>query len=100
MHFAFVSHLSHISSFVLANTVLDIERNTSTIFDLAGGGFALTVRLAKSSPDMWVPIFEQNGKNISDALHAYILHLQHFQRTLTEKRWREAHLLLSRANEN
>lgn len=79
---AFVSHLSHISSFALANTVLDKERNVDTIFDLAGGGFESTVRLAKSSPEMWLPIFDQNRDNVLSALDAYIDHLYRFRETI------------------
>ena len=98
MHAAFVSHLSHISSFVLANTVLDIEKNVASIFDMAGGGFESTVRLAKSSPEMWLPIFEQNQENITKALSAYIRHLQVFQDSLIQKRWDETRSLLEKAN--
>lgn len=61
-HIAYVSHLSHISSFMLGKTVLEKEKNERDIFDLAGSGFASTVRLAKSSPAMWAPIFSQNKK--------------------------------------
>lgn len=82
LHVAYVSHLSHISSFVLANTVLDKEKDANTIFNLASGGFESTVRLAKSSPEMWAPIFEQNQKNIVEALGAYIDKLSLFQKSL------------------
>jgi prephenate dehydrogenase len=99
IHAAFVSHLSHISSFVLANTVLDMEKNTSTIFDLAGGGFESTVRLAKSSPEMWLPIFEQNGENILQALDAYIRHLEAFRKSLKEKKPQDTKNVLVKANE-
>ncbi len=82
LHAAYVSHLSHISSFVLANTVLDKERDVRTIFDLAGGGFESTVRLAKSSPQMWTPIFDQNRKHILSALDDYMSQLEKFRDTL------------------
>ena len=72
LHAAYVSHLSHISSFTLGLTVLEIEKSEETIFELAGSGFASTVRLAKSSPDMWAPILEQNSHHLSKALGAYI----------------------------
>ncbi len=85
MHVAYVSHISHITSFVLAQTVLEIEKSTSTIFNLAGSGFASTVRLAKSSPAMWVPIFEQNSKYISEALDAYINNLIEFKKNIDDK---------------
>lgn len=77
-HVAYVSHLSHVSSFLLGQTVLDIEKDEKNIFNLAGSGFASTVRLAKSSPEMWAPIFEQNSTYLSQALQEYIMHLQRF----------------------
>ena len=76
VHAAYVSHISHISSFVLANTVLEKEKDEKHIFNMAGGGFRSTVRLAKSSPDMWSPIFNQNSENIIDVLDTYISKLQ------------------------
>lgn len=81
-HVAYVSHISHISSFVLATTVLEIEKSTSTIFDLAGSGFESTVRLAKSSPAMWAPIFEQNAQFVCEALDAYIKNITTFKKLL------------------
>lgn len=82
-HIAYVSHLSHISSFMLGKTVLEKEKNERDIFDLAGSGFASTVRLAKSSPAMWTPIFEHNKKNVLETLTEYINNLSGF-RTLLE----------------
>jgi prephenate dehydrogenase len=76
---AFVSHLSHISSFMLGKTVLDKMEDDRNIFDMAGSGFASTVRLAKSSPAMWAPIMEENKKNILEALSMYILNLSKFR---------------------
>jgi prephenate dehydrogenase len=80
LHIAYVSHLSHISSFVLGQTVLEIEQNEKRIFDMAGSGFASTVRLAKSSPNMWAPIFAQNKIHISKSLGTYIENLQAFKK--------------------
>lgn len=74
-HMAYVSHLSHVSSYMLSATVLDIEKDENRIFDLAGSGFASTARLAKSTPSMWGPIFTQNSEHITQALSAYIHHL-------------------------
>lgn len=99
LHAAYVSHLSHISSFVLANTVLDKERDVKAIFDLAGGGFESTVRLAKSSPEMWLPIFQQNSEHIIAALQAYIDHLQVFHQSLVEKRPVDTRNQMKQANE-
>lgn len=79
LHLAFVSHLSHISSFMLGKTVLDKMDDESHIFDMAGSGFASTVRLSKSSPAMWVPIIKENKDNILEALGSYITRLQSFQ---------------------
>lgn len=81
-HAAFVSHLSHISSFALALTVLDQERTQKHIFDLASGGFDSTVRLAKSSAEMWSPIFEQNVENVVDVLETYIDKLKNFKEAI------------------
>jgi prephenate dehydrogenase len=78
-HIAYVSHLSHISSFALGSTVLDKEKDEKSIFDMAGSGFSSTVRLAKSSADMWAPIFTQNKENVLEALDSYIKKLQYFR---------------------
>ncbi len=83
-HIAYVSHLSHISSFMLGKTVIEKEKNERDIFDMAGSGFESTVRLAKSSPAMWTPIFQQNKTNVIETLHEYIDNLKHFK-TLLEK---------------
>jgi prephenate dehydrogenase len=98
-HVAYVSHLSHVSSFLLGQTVLDIEKDEKNIFDLAGSGFASTVRLAKSSPDMWTPIFEQNVEYLSQALLEYIMHLQKFHYHLMKHDTKEIHRIMSKANE-
>lgn len=78
-HIAYVSHLSHISSFMLGKTVIEKEKNERDIFDMAGSGFESTVRLAKSSPAMWTPIFEQNKDNVIETLAEYIQNLEHFK---------------------
>lgn len=78
-HIAYVSHLSHISSFMLGKTVIEKEENERDVFDMAGSGFESTVRLAKSSPAMWAPIFQQNKENILETLNEYIANLQGFR---------------------
>ncbi len=78
-HIAYVSHLSHISSFMLGKTVIDKEKNERDIFDMAGSGFASTVRLAKSSPAMWTPIFKHNKENVIETLNEYIANLTQFK---------------------
>lgn len=90
-HLAFVSHLSHVSSFMLARTVMEEEKNERDIFDMAGSGFASTVRLAKSSPDMWTPIFKQNKSNLLRAISEYIYHLSKFQALIEQEKWDEIH---------
>ena len=86
-HIAYVSHISHISSFMLGKTVMEKEQDERTIFDMAGSGFASTVRLAKSSPAMWTPIFEQNSENILEVLNQYIDNLEAFKELLQKKDW-------------
>jgi prephenate dehydrogenase len=86
-HIAYVSHISHISSFMLGKTVMEKEQDERTIFDMAGSGFASTVRLAKSSPAMWTPIFEQNSANILEVLNQYIANLEAFKELLQKKDW-------------
>lgn len=81
-HIAYVSHLSHISSFMLGKTVIEKEKDERDIFDMAGSGFASTVRLAKSSPTTWASIFRENKENVSEALRLYIANLQNFQQLL------------------
>ncbi|MDZ4716062.1 MAG: prephenate dehydrogenase [Cytophagales bacterium] len=97
-HVAYVSHLSHVSSFLLSQTVLDIEKDEKNIFNLAGSGFGSTVRLAKSSPEMWAPIFEQNAEYLGQALAEYIMHLQRFQYFLMKRNTRELFSVLKEAN--
>lgn len=82
VHAAYISHISHITSFALANTVLEKEKEEDTIFEMAGGGFESTVRLAKSNPAMWVPIFMQNKENVLDVLNEHISQLRKFKASI------------------
>jgi len=82
LHAAYVSHISHITSFALANTVLEKEQEEQAIFELASAGFASTVRLAKSNPAMWVPIFLQNRDHVIDVLKAHIAQLERFRESI------------------
>lgn len=82
LHAAYVSHISHVTSFALALTVLEKEREEHRIFDLAGGGFESTVRLAKSSASTWVPILLRNKYNILDVLREHIHQLQILRRMI------------------
>ena len=81
-HITYVSHLSHISSYMLGKTVMEKEKDQSAIFDMAGSGFSSTVRLAKSSPEMWMPIFKQNKHNVIETLDEYISNMEYFKSLL------------------
>ena len=98
MHAAYISHISHITSFALANTVLEKEKEENTIFELAGGGFESTVRLAKSSPAMWAPIFMQNRDNVLDVLNEHITQLRKFKACLEKENLEYLEELMVNAN--
>jgi prephenate dehydrogenase len=85
IHVAYISHISHITSFALANTVLEKEKESDAIFELASGGFESTVRLAKSNAEMWVPIFMQNKENVLDVLNEHISQLRKFKASLEKE---------------
>lgn len=97
-HIAYVSHLSHISSFMLGKTVIEKEKNERDIFDMAGSGFASTVRLAKSSPDMWTPIFKQNKTNVIETLDEYIQNLKAFKAHIENDNFEEIHKEMTSTN--
>jgi prephenate dehydrogenase len=98
IHAAYVSHISHITSFALANTVLEKEKEEDAIFELAGGGFESTVRLAKSSPAMWAPIFMQNRENVLDVLNEHISQLRKFKSCLEKENYEYLIELMENAN--
>ncbi len=98
VHVAYVSHISHITSFALANTVLEKEREEDAIFELASGGFESTVRLAKSNPAMWVPIFMQNKDNVLDVLNEHIAQLRKFKACLEKENYEYLGELIEKAN--
>ena len=97
-HVAYVSHISHISSFALALTVMDIEKDEKNIFNLASGGFESTVRLAKSSAEMWVPIFMQNNSNVLTALNNYIDKLQEIKILIKKEKSDEMYKVIRKSN--
>jgi len=88
-HIAYVSHLSHISSFMLGKTVIEKEKDEKDIFDMAGSGFESTVRLAKSSPAMWTPIFKQNRKQVVKSLEEFIANLSQFKNLLESENYEQ-----------
>jgi len=99
MHTAYVSHLSHVVSYALALTVLDKERDERQIFNLAGGGFASTARLAKSHPAMWTPIFEHNADHLLKAVEAFQERLAEFRAAIARRDRQALNALIGRANE-
>jgi prephenate dehydrogenase len=98
MHAAYISHISHITSFALANTVLEKEKEENAIFELAGGGFESTVRLAKSNPSMWLPIFKQNREHVLDVLNEHITQLRKFKSCLEKENYSYLEELMENAN--
>lgn len=98
LHVAYVSHISHITSFALANTVLEKEKVESAIFQIASAGFESTVRLAKSNPAMWVPIFLQNRDNILDVLTEHIDQLTRFKDYIASSDQENLQALITDAN--
>ena len=98
LHTAYISHVSHITSFALANTVLEKEKEDDKIFELASGGFESTVRLAKSNPEMWVPIFKQNKDNVLDVLNEHISQLRKFKSCLEKDNYEYLAELIMHAN--
>ena len=99
LHVAYVSHISHIASFALALTVLEKEKDEDRIFELASGGFQSTVRLAKSSPETWIPIFRQNRDNVLDVLDEFINTISRFRTLLIKKDFDKFEELIRHAND-
>ena len=99
LHAAYVSHISHITSFALANTVLEKEREDDAIFEMASAGFESTVRLAKSSPEMWTPILMHNRENVLDVLNEHIAQLRKFKACLEKENWEYLNELMTNANQ-
>ena len=98
LHAAYVSHISHISSFALALTVLEKERDENRIFQLASGGFDSTVRLAKSASNMWIPIFQDNRDHVLDVLDEHISQLSRFRTLLIKRDFETFRALIEEAN--
>lgn len=99
MHAAYVSHISHISAFVLAATVLEKEKDEEAILEMAGGGFASAARLAKSSPETWSPIFEQNRQFLLEAIDTYIEKMYRFRNLINKNKYAELEDFMTEANE-
>jgi prephenate dehydrogenase len=98
VHVAYVSHLSHVSSFMLGKTVIEKEKNEDNIFDLAGSGFESTVRLAKSNPKTWTPIFLQNKTNLAAAIEEYVSNLNLIKELILNENEVELSKILNNTN--
>ena len=98
VHTAYVSHISHVTSFALALTVLEKEKDEKHIFDLASGGFSSTVRLAKSNADMWVPILTQNRENVLQVMDTYMEMMGRFRKAVDELDEEGIRELINQAN--
>jgi prephenate dehydrogenase len=98
VHTAYISHISHVAAYALSLTVLEKEKEEDTIFELASGGFESTVRLAKSDPAMWVPIFMQNRENVLDVLNEHISQLRKFKSCLEKENYGYLTELIVNAN--
>ena len=98
IHVAYVSHLSHVSSFMLGKTVIEKEKNENNIFDLAGSGFESTVRLAKSNPRTWTPIFLQNKINLAASIDEYISNLNLLKQLIIDGNDKELIKVLNNTN--
>ncbi|MEN9611479.1 MAG: hypothetical protein RLZZ628_2293 [Bacteroidota bacterium] len=99
VHTAYISHISHLTSFALALTVLEKEKDEEKIFELASSGFQSTVRLAKSSPDTWTSIFKQNRDNVLEVLDEHIHILSIFRSLLLKRKFDEFHKMIQQAND-
>lgn len=98
-HLAYISHLSHICSFALGLTVLDLEKDEENIFNLAGSGFSSTARLAKSSPEMWESISIQNKTHLLSAISAYMNRLSNLKDMIALEQSTELINEMKKANE-
>jgi len=99
LHAAYVSHISHITSFALANTVLEKEKEDDAIFEMASAGFESTVRLAKSNPEMWTPILMHNRENVLDVLNEHIAQLRNIKACLEKENLHYLNELMTNANQ-
>ncbi|PWK23810.1 prephenate dehydrogenase [Arcicella aurantiaca] len=99
VHTAYISHISHICSFALASTVLAKEENENNIFNLASTGFESTVRLAKSNPETWIPIFRQNQQNIIEVMDEYINTLHSYRNLMLAGDYEVLKKMLWQANQ-
>jgi len=97
LHVAFISHMPHLISYSLANSVLKHEEHQN-ILNLAAGGFRSMSRLAKSSPNMWGDIFRQNKTHLLDSLSYFEKELAQMKKMIQEERWDDLDTKMKDAN--
>jgi len=97
IHACFMSHLPHILSFSLANTVMSHE-DPKSIIALAAGGFKDMSRIAKSSPRMWGDIFKQNKKNLLASIDLFESQLQSARKMVEEENYEDLEKWMKKAN--
>ena len=79
--YALMSHLPHLISFCLVNTVDNIDEK---LIKYAGSGFKDTTRIAKSSPEIWKDIFLLNKDEILKMLHVFIDKIEEIKNLISQ----------------
>ena len=97
IHACYMSHLPHLISFSLANTVMGHE-DPKSIIALAAGGFKDMSRIAKSSPIMWSDIFKQNKKNLLDSMDLFEKHLKDARKLIEDENYENLQNWMKKAN--
>ena len=93
----YISHLPHLISFSLANTVMS-HQNPKEIIALAAGGFKDMSRIAKSSPRMWGDIFKQNRENMLESIKYFEEQLNLAKNMIKEEKYEELEEWMKKAN--
>jgi prephenate dehydrogenase len=96
-HTAWISHLPHLISFSLANSVM-AQEDRESILNLSAGGFRDMSRLAKSSPKMWRDIFFQNNENLLSSLDRFKEEIDQFQHLIKSGNWEKLEKKMIEAN--
>lgn len=96
-HAAFISHMPHVISYAIANTVLAQEEKEN-ILTLAAGGFRSMSRLAQSSPNMWEDILRQNRENVLGAVELFERELSSLKKALLAEDYASLHSEMKNAN--
>lgn len=97
-HIALISHLPHIISYALANTVLTQEKK-EIILTLIGGGFKDMSRISKSSPIMWRDIIKHNRENVLESLELFLHQIHQAKNMIENKDYTNLQEWMKKANE-